>query len=329
MADYTDGFFYNTTTQRSDHAMKLPATTDHTLEIPLSPTKSQKTKSKKTTQAESRPKTSRKSYPSYSKPRTLAAFLPFATDPHAVYQDQLTRARTNASQKSDSKSSLTLNPSPLTTPGSSTVWVGGNATGVDRRYAPLTPEQKAQQQSSEDKLEKERALKKTASRLTGHGEAAEAYGKPGSLSSSSLSASNSSTTRVSVDPRSSEFLTDPFVKRHGRRYLRDPSLHYPLPFDLVELHRQTLRTMVMVQVFGRPICTPNFRHKPPKRVLEVGCGTGYWSSLCHQYFTRKGHAVSFTGVDIAPVAPDLSVNDMDWRFVQHDLRRMPLPFDDD
>ncbi|KAK6842515.1 hypothetical protein PG987_003375 [Apiospora arundinis] len=39
--------------------------------------------------------------------------------------------------------------------------------------------------------------------------------------------------------------------------------------------------------------------KPPRRVLEVGCGSGVWSMLCHRYFARHGHnAVSFVGLDI-------------------------------
>lgn len=124
--------------------------------------------------------------------------------------------------------------------------------------------------------------------------------------------------------------TGPFTKRFGRRYLKDTSLAYPLPCDLMEFHRQTLRTMLLVQVFGSPVCSPAFQNQPPERVLEVGCGTGYWSSLCHQHFRRKGHSVAFTGVDIVSVAPDLGKgDDMNWTFVQHDLRKAHLPFEND
>jgi SAM-dependent methyltransferase len=326
MADYTHAFFYNTTTQRPNYVKKLPAATNKPVQSPISPIKSnsKKVKSKPPAKPDSPPSSPRNSHSSNS--GTRIAF-PFATDPHAVYQEQLTRARTNASQTSDGKSST--NSAPLHSPGSS-VWVGSNVALVDRRYAPLTAEQKAEQQYNKERLAKERAIRKTASKLTGESEDADGSGRPESLSSTSFTASNSSATRISSDPRANEFLRNPFTRRHGRRYIRDPSLSYPLPCDLLELHRQTLRTMLLIQVFGGPVCTPNFQHKHPKSVLEVGCGTGYWSSVCHQYFARQGHSVSFTGIDIAPIAPDLSVHhDMKWRFIQHDLRRMPLPFDDD
>lgn len=123
----------------------------------------------------------------------------------------------------------------------------------------------------------------------------------------------------------------PFTERHGRRYLRDPTLPYPLPCDLAEIHRQTLRTILLCQVFNGPVCSPAFDTKPPNRVLEVGCGSGFWSVMCHRYFARRGFtSIAFTGLDIAPLAPRMDPDDdMNWRFVQHDLRRLPLPFRDE
>ena len=127
-----------------------------------------------------------------------------------------------------------------------------------------------------------------------------------------------------------DYMTTPFTYRHGRRYVRDPSTTYPLPIDLVELHRQSLRTLLLISVFGAPFCSTLLNDEPPKKVLEVACGTAFWSSACHDYFKRENHAnVSFTGLDIAPLAPDLRQHGMDWRFVQHDLRRLPLPFEDE
>lgn len=121
----------------------------------------------------------------------------------------------------------------------------------------------------------------------------------------------------------------PFTFRHGRRYLRDPTLTYPLPVDLVELHRQSLRTMLLMRVFGTPFCSPAFDDAPPKKVLELACGSALWSATCHDYFKRRGWKnVSFTGLDIVPLAPDLKQQGMNWRFVQHDLRISPLPFED-
>jgi len=53
--------------------------------------------------------------------------------------------------------------------------------------------------------------------------------------------------------------------------------------------------------------------------------------MCHRHFSQRGFSsISFTGIDIAPLAPRMdSDDDMNWKFVQHDLRRAPLPFRDE
>ncbi|CAK7269773.1 hypothetical protein SEPCBS119000_003741 [Sporothrix epigloea] len=135
----------------------------------------------------------------------------------------------------------------------------------------------------------------------------------------------------------------PFVVRNGRTYLADPSLPYPLPVDLAELHRQSLRSLLLFQLFGGPVCSPAFANKPPTRILEVGCGSAFWSTMCNQYYTSQGYpGISFTGIDIAPIGasacgagrgrfsqpgPDTEQQPMKWRFVQHDIRRLPWPFE--
>ncbi|KAF2400092.1 hypothetical protein EJ06DRAFT_530847 [Trichodelitschia bisporula] len=140
------------------------------------------------------------------------------------------------------------------------------------------------------------------------------------------SVSNSSTS--SVNNTDKDDAVNPLVLRHGRRYLRD--LSYPLPCDLPELHRQNLHTLLATEVFGKALCSPFVKKRPPKNVLEIGCGTGFWSSLCHDYLTDLGVLnVSFTGLDIVRLAPDLEKQGINWKFVQHDIRRLPLPFDDE
>ena len=122
----------------------------------------------------------------------------------------------------------------------------------------------------------------------------------------------------------------PYVMRHGRCYVNDSSLPYPLPCDVPELHRQTLRTLLLSRVFGAPFCAPSLKARAPGKVLEVACGSGFWSSMCDAYFAERGsHNVAFTGLDVAPLAPDLNEQGVNWRFVQHDLRKLPLPFVDD
>jgi ubiquinone/menaquinone biosynthesis C-methylase UbiE len=67
----------------------------------------------------------------------------------------------------------------------------------------------------------------------------------------------------------------------------------------------------------------------PKRVLDLACGTGLWASLCDEYLKQLGfHDVEFIGIDIAPTAPDLSKQGVNWKFIQHDTRSLPYPFED-
>ncbi|KAF2200970.1 SAM binding motif-containing protein [Delitschia confertaspora ATCC 74209] len=146
-----------------------------------------------------------------------------------------------------------------------------------------------------------------------------------SMDAMRVSISSSSTHSVKEENTSS---SNPFVLRHGRRYLRD--LPYPLPCDLPELQRQNLHTLLATTVIGRPLGSIPLPSNPPSKVLEIACGSGYWSSLCHEYLTGLGYEnVSFTGLDVVPLAGDLPKQGIDWRFVQHDLRKVPLPFDDE
>lgn len=87
---------------------------------------------------------------------------------------------------------------------------------------------------------------------------------------------------------------------------------------------------MLMRVFGGPFCTPSLAENPPKRVLELACGSGLWSSLCHDFFARRGHPnVSFTGLDLVSLAPDLRKKGVNWQFKRHDLRKPRLPFPDD
>lgn len=120
----------------------------------------------------------------------------------------------------------------------------------------------------------------------------------------------------------------------GRRYLVDAGTvgSYPLPIDLAETHRQIMFTQLGLMVFGAPFLSPDLLENPPRRVLDLGCNTGFWSVLCHQYFQERGHRVSFVGIDIkAP--PDVDecyrALGMDWQYIQHDLSETPWPVADE
>lgn len=150
-------------------------------------------------------------------------------------------------------------------------------------------------------------------------------------SATSTAAPSSSDECSSLQSSLSDYNTYPIVQHHDRLYLRHPENLYPLPCDLAEVHRQILRTLMLVRVIGRPFCSPDLVNRPPRRVLEVACGAGTWSSLCHDFFARHSNDpnVSFTGIDIISLAPDLSKHGVDWEFKQHDLGKRVLPFPDD
>ncbi|GAW17371.1 hypothetical protein ANO14919_068280 [Xylariales sp. No.14919] len=154
--------------------------------------------------------------------------------------------------------------------------------------------------------------------------------------SGALSTASNATSTTSKAQTTTQLLgSKAFVVRNGRTYINESTLPYPLPVDLPELHRQSLRTLLMFQLFGGPILSSAFASKPPTRVLDVGCGAGFWSMMCHRYFAQHGHSsISFTGLDIVPLGgsgadatakPD---KEMRWRFVQHDIRQIPFPFAD-
>jgi SAM-dependent methyltransferase len=122
-----------------------------------------------------------------------------------------------------------------------------------------------------------------------------------------------------------------YTQRNGRTYIDDPKLNYPMPVDLVEINRQALRTLLLIQLHGAPIVCPDMLARPPRRVLEIGCGSGIWSVMCHRFFRDRGHTgISFVGFDICPnpIDPRHSDPDMDWTFVQHDIHSQPWPFAD-
>lgn len=158
-----------------------------------------------------------------------------------------------------------------------------------------------------------------------------------SISPSDRHSTTSSTATALGDSSSSisssitDYASYPLIRRNDRTYFRDPENAYPLPCDFAEIHRQTLRSLMLFRVFGGPFCATNLVDNPPKRVLELACGSGLWSNVCHDFFARRGHPdISFTGIDILPLAPDLRKQGMDWQFKRLDLRKYRrLPFPDE
>lgn len=125
----------------------------------------------------------------------------------------------------------------------------------------------------------------------------------------------------------------PLIFKEGRPYLNgiDGPFTYPLPVDLTETNRHIMLGLLTSAVFETPLLSPELLEKPPRRVLEVGCDSGYWSAACHQYFQSRGHQASFIGIDSKP--PD-GINEcyksmgMDWQYIQYDLRDPEWPVED-
>lgn len=119
----------------------------------------------------------------------------------------------------------------------------------------------------------------------------------------------------------------PFIYRFGRRYLAESE--YLLPSDLRETQRQNLSTILTTTALGGPLCLPLDPLNPPRTILELGCGDGYWSTVCHDFFICLGMPPpAFTGLDIAREGPNLRSFGLDWRFVNHDITCGMFPFPD-
>lgn len=195
-----------------------------------------------------------------------------------------------------------------------------------QRIAQLAEERKQRKLSAEstDYLERITTVDSDRSSKGRH----QRNGSNGGMEATRANTSSTSSSSSHSEVNHHTLLNNPFELRHGRRYLRE--LPYPLPVDLAEMQRQNLRTLLGCRVFGKAICSPNVARNVPRKVLEVGCGSGYWSSMCHDYFSSLGHRnVAFTGLDVASLAPDLKKQNVNWTFIQHDIRRLPLPFDDE
>lgn len=193
---------------------------------------------------------------------------------------------------------------------------GGNASSPHPPLRPKTAETKQWDLTTTDALG--RTISASSATATSPGPRASGHPMDvtrGSISSASTGHSNADGANTA----------EPFLLRHGRRYLRNVS-YYPLPVDLPELQRQNLQTLLATQIFGRALGSTPSQQNPPKKVLELACGSGYWSSVCHDYLGGLGYDdVSFTGLDIVQIAGDLQRQGIDWRFVQHDLRKYVRP----
>lgn len=361
------GFFYNFSTQKPDRSKRPSAHTNISL---YSQAQEVRPFSKKTSRSRSQSKSNSQrsellQLDSDHPVPSLNLQQVQSSPPTLVARAPTSKSKSDNNKSKDPFSEVLINstispsPSPSSTiPAASQYQEVGDRSGVGMFSTPLVDYQHSANQTNKARAAVEAKAKRKSSSTSGHSshsnknasgvdssryistsaaqqqQRGDSAGRANSVSSTTGSSQISKINSTDRDPSGSSaeaLMAQPFTKRHGRRYLRDPSLAYPLPCDLPELHRQTLRTMLLCQVFNGPTCSSAFNNRPPKRVLEVACGTGFWSVMCHKHFSHKGHSsIQFTGIDIAPLAPRMDADDdMNWRFVQHDLRKTPLPFRDE
>nr|BBH93674.1 hypothetical protein KTA_18730 [Thermogemmatispora argillosa] len=132
-------------------------------------------------------------------------------------------------------------------------------------------------------------------------------------------ARNTARTAAPAQPSSGWHLGEVALPRlHGsRRYLQEQP--YALPKDLGEVNRLDFQHYVLRAILRGNYLAPI---EQPRRILDVGCGTGQWAfELAHQF----PHA-EVIGLDLEQVkATNAPPN---FRFVQGDILQ-GLPFDND
>lgn len=125
------------------------------------------------------------------------------------------------------------------------------------------------------------------------------------------------------------------VSKAGRTHLDSTGLSaaYPLPVDLLETNRQIMFAKLTTTIYDTLILDRDLlQDRPPLRVLELGCDTGWWSAAAHQHFHGRGHTAEFVGMDLKAPLPGAetyySALGMRWSYIQHDLNNTPWPVAD-
>ena len=104
---------------------------------------------------------------------------------------------------------------------------------------------------------------------TGHPYADRGYGSIQSISTTTTTNTTNTSSDLTAGSSSSlssttDYTTHPLIRTNDRVYLRDPDNPYPLPCDLAEIHRQTLRSLTLMRVFGAPFSAKSARKRPPR-----------------------------------------------------------------
>ncbi|UPX19374.1 uncharacterized protein EKO05_0009640 [Ascochyta rabiei] len=107
------------------------------------------------------------------------------------------------------------------------------------------------------------------------------------------------------------------VQQYGRTYNKFCAGAYPFPNDVLENERlQWQHCLIQALFLGRNWFAPIHRLplKRPKKVLDIGCGTGIWCIQMAKKFSRS-HVV---GIDLSPIQPKIVPTNCE--FVIDDIR---------
>ncbi|GER85073.1 hypothetical protein KTAU_37090 [Thermogemmatispora aurantia] len=129
---------------------------------------------------------------------------------------------------------------------------------------------------------------------------------------------NASAAEPSVArPASDEAAPLSFSAAH--RYLDEPP--YLLPKDLGEANRLDFQHYVLRAILRGNYLAPI---QQPRRILDVGCGTGQWAFELAQQFPQA----EVVGLDLEPTSAKAITPPANYRFVQGDALK-GLPFEDE
>ncbi|XPS68484.1 hypothetical protein M3J07_000764 [Ascochyta lentis] len=91
------------------------------------------------------------------------------------------------------------------------------------------------------------------------------------------------------------------VRRYGRTYQNYCAGAYPFPNDKLENDRLESQHVILSTLLGGNWAAPikSLPHKRPKRVLDIGCGTGTWCIQMAKEFPRS----EIQGIDLSYIQP--------------------------
>ncbi|KAH8145923.1 uncharacterized protein LAJ45_10065 [Morchella importuna] len=88
---------------------------------------------------------------------------------------------------------------------------------------------------------------------------------------------------------------------HGRRYHKYAEGQYFLPNDETEQDRLDMHHHIFLKLLYGKLTLAPLDQYPPRRVLDVGCGTGIWALDMAELYPEA----EIVGIDLSPIQPNL------------------------